>query len=195
MQLRTAIKEQTAWVTSVKKWEVLTKATLSQILVPAASVPLPPVPGAPTLPPLPATAYSVVGGGSSEQFVDVEVPLGLVVSIKLMFQRLDSSGSGRLCGEQIAKWLETKGADVTQSSVKYMIDIADHNGDGVLDFWEFLGMQLYLSMGLYRQGVVLVEWMGFVAGRQTVSPYIPSAPTVLPPLTPYPPAGAAYGSP
>ena len=56
------------------------------------------------------------------------------------FQNFDSDGSGKISGEELKQALTSIGEDITDDQLVKMIKEADKDGDGQVDYEEFLKM-------------------------------------------------------
>uniref|UniRef100_A0A7S1JDE6 EF-hand domain-containing protein n=2 Tax=Eutreptiella gymnastica TaxID=73025 RepID=A0A7S1JDE6_9EUGL len=162
-RLQDALDIQEDWLQRVKDWESLVKAQLKTMLIPAGNIPLEPFPEPPQQP---APVQSIVPKPLiNPDFFIVPLDLGILISIKHIFERLDPQGNGLLAVRDIGDWVSSKGVSIDHSSLQHMISIADYDQDGCLTFWEFFAVQSYITLGLYKKEVPLMEWVGFVTCR------------------------------
>jgi len=162
--LKKALAEQDQWVAAATVWEEQVNALLAGMN--AQYLPtMPPPPSHPTfgnglqsMGPM----GTVIPMSMWQPYASVTITLGLITSIQSIFNRLDTDCDGRLSGEELGKWVSSKGVPITFENLRSMIAMADADNDGHLDFWEFLGVQVYLTMGLRGQ-MDLRDWMMFVS--------------------------------
>jgi hypothetical protein len=131
-------------------------------------------------------------------YAQVSVTLGLITHIKHIFARLDTNNEGQLDGMALGNWITSKGIGVTWDSLQKMIELADTNNDGALNFWEFLGIQVYLSLRLQDQ-FELHEWLLFAtqsayADQTSAIEYYDPNEIRLPQLPSPPAAAASHGT-
>ena len=60
--------------------------------------------------------------------------------LKAAFRFLDKDGNGTVEPEEIGEVLKTLGIEITDEEIKDIMSNLDENGDGVMDFNEFVGM-------------------------------------------------------
>eukprot|EP01012_Entosiphon_sulcatum_P000081 TRINITY_DN100122_c0_g1_i1.p1 TRINITY_DN100122_c0_g1~~TRINITY_DN100122_c0_g1_i1.p1 ORF type:complete len:110 (-),score=21.52 TRINITY_DN100122_c0_g1_i1:20-349(-) len=97
-----------------------------------------------------------------EEFKKIPLPLGTLIHYKLCFERADKDANGRLDIMELGEWAQRMGMrNVSFQDLKAMIQQVDINHNGKVDFWEFLGIQLYISLNLAGQ-VDLGEFVKFL---------------------------------
>eukprot|EP00996_Jenningsia_fusiforme_P002866 NODE_367_length_2355_cov_12.967042_g342_i0.p1 GENE.NODE_367_length_2355_cov_12.967042_g342_i0~~NODE_367_length_2355_cov_12.967042_g342_i0.p1 ORF type:complete len:613 (-),score=138.29 NODE_367_length_2355_cov_12.967042_g342_i0:404-2242(-) len=100
-------------------------------------------------------------------FRRVPIDLGLLHSLKLAFMEADSDRRGYLTVDQLGQWAQrvdpVRMARVTHEELRRMVAMVDLERRGGVGFWEFIGIQIYVLLGLY--GYSLPSWMRFVTQR------------------------------
>jgi len=76
-----------------------------------------------------------LAGRSSKDFTVLEI-----ANLKAAFKEFDVDGGGSISKDELDKTMKSMGAKLNAEEVQRMMDIADTNRDGVLDFEEFLDM-------------------------------------------------------
>merc|ERR1711936_20869 len=61
------------------------------------------------------------------------------------FKHLDKDGSGNLDAEELRTILTTMGDSMTEEQVEMFLKMADKNGDGVVDYSEFVQMNNFTA--------------------------------------------------
>ena len=56
------------------------------------------------------------------------------------FKSYDTDGSGKITAEELANWMSRHGRVMTNEQIELMIQAFDDNGDGEIDYNEFLLM-------------------------------------------------------
>jgi hypothetical protein len=98
-------------------------------------------------------------------FRSVAIPLGTFVHLKLSFQRADLGQSGQLDLTKLS-WAQKQGGipnTIPADQLRWMVQSVDAGHSGVVSFWEFLGIQMFLMMRLGEKGFDFREWLTFVA--------------------------------
>eukprot|EP00670_Eutreptiella_braarudii_P012307 CAMPEP_0174329344 /NCGR_PEP_ID=MMETSP0810-20121108/15766_1 /TAXON_ID=73025 ORGANISM="Eutreptiella gymnastica-like, Strain CCMP1594" /NCGR_SAMPLE_ID=MMETSP0810 /ASSEMBLY_ACC=CAM_ASM_000659 /LENGTH=675 /DNA_ID=CAMNT_0015443783 /DNA_START=76 /DNA_END=2103 /DNA_ORIENTATION=- len=96
-----------------------------------------------------------------EQFRAIEITLEYLKMLKFHFQQADRHRRGFLDINDLGEWARSQGAQVDLERLQKMIDQVDVNRRGVVTFWAFLGIQIYLAMGMQATTNVR-DWMQFV---------------------------------
>eukprot|EP01006_Ploeotia_vitrea_P010705 TRINITY_DN27761_c0_g1_i1.p1 TRINITY_DN27761_c0_g1~~TRINITY_DN27761_c0_g1_i1.p1 ORF type:complete len:853 (+),score=107.25 TRINITY_DN27761_c0_g1_i1:91-2649(+) len=109
------------------------------------------------------SVMGLLGSGTAEysEFRDITIPLGSVVRLKKIFSEADYNGTGSLDLEKLAHWMQKKGETASYDRLQEMITQVDVNKNGKVEFWEFFGIQTYMSLQLHRRGVDLDSWMKY----------------------------------
>lgn len=85
------------------------------------------------------------------QAVELGISLGMsedeVLGYKAQFDATDLDGGGTISNDELKQVLRKCGVSVTDAEVKRYILEFDTDGDGVLDFAEFLGMMHKFNQG------------------------------------------------
>ena len=63
-----------------------------------------------------------------------------IAEMKEAFSVFDRNGNGFICAAELRQVMETMGEKLTDAEVDEMINEADTNGDGQIDYEEFLRM-------------------------------------------------------
>jgi hypothetical protein len=97
-----------------------------------------------------------------EDFKKVPMPLGTLIHYKLCFERADKDKSGKLDIMELGEWAQRMGLkNITFDDLKKMITQVDVNHNGKVDFWEFLAIQLYITLDLSKT-IDLAEFVKFL---------------------------------
>ena len=65
-----------------------------------------------------------------------------VAEIKETFKEMDVDGNGTITSEELQKVMKEQGEKLTEAVINVMVAMADTNGDGKIDFEEFLQMAI-----------------------------------------------------
>eukprot|EP01004_Peranema_trichophorum_P003024 NODE_203_length_3242_cov_48.072780_g176_i0.p1 GENE.NODE_203_length_3242_cov_48.072780_g176_i0~~NODE_203_length_3242_cov_48.072780_g176_i0.p1 ORF type:complete len:1046 (+),score=310.68 NODE_203_length_3242_cov_48.072780_g176_i0:80-3139(+) len=99
-----------------------------------------------------------------KSFRDIVINLGYLVQIKTAFQKADTQKNGYLNIASVGEYcLQSGRTNVTISQIQKMIEQVDVNRSKGVEFWEFLGIQIYLSQRLKEKDVDLKQWLLFCA--------------------------------
>ena len=79
------------------------------------------------------------------QVIAANLPLDEITGLSEMFHSLDKDGSGTITAEEMQEGLRTKGARIPAADLQRIMDLADINGDGKVDYEEFLAATVYLG--------------------------------------------------
>eukprot|EP01006_Ploeotia_vitrea_P000913 TRINITY_DN103886_c0_g1_i1.p1 TRINITY_DN103886_c0_g1~~TRINITY_DN103886_c0_g1_i1.p1 ORF type:complete len:732 (+),score=156.67 TRINITY_DN103886_c0_g1_i1:66-2261(+) len=99
-------------------------------------------------------------------FQQIIVPLGRLVHLKKSFEESDLDHTGRMDLYQLGRWVKKHGLlHVTHDQLIAMVALVDANHNAEVDFWEFLAIQLFLSLGLIHTvdfgafaGYIVQQW-------------------------------------
>jgi|EP00670_Eutreptiella_braarudii_P002996 5-hydroxyisourate hydrolase-like protein (transthyretin family) len=98
-----------------------------------------------------------------EDFKKIPLHMGTLIHYKLAFERADKDHNGRIDVFELGEWAQSLGLrNLTFEDLKRMISEVDTNHDGRVDFWEFLAIQLYITMNL-SGSVDLHEFVKFLS--------------------------------
>ncbi|KAL0912410.1 hypothetical protein M5K25_018380 [Dendrobium thyrsiflorum] len=67
------------------------------------------------------------------------------LDIKEMFKKLDVDNNGRITIEELKSELHQLGHQIPNADVQILIDVADVDGDGTLEFGEFVAMSIHIK--------------------------------------------------
>ena len=65
-----------------------------------------------------------------------------VAEIKETFKEMDVDGNGTITSEELQKVMKEQGEKLPEALINVMVAMADTNGDGKIDFEEFLQMAI-----------------------------------------------------
>eukprot|EP00668_Euglena_longa_P046910 GGOE01062657.1.p1 GENE.GGOE01062657.1~~GGOE01062657.1.p1 ORF type:complete len:869 (-),score=260.82 GGOE01062657.1:413-3019(-) len=121
--------------------------------------------------PMPLAAVSYPGLRPAGKLSDwstfraVVIPLGTLIYLKHSFQNIDMDGTGAVDLQKLS-WAQQRSAgppQVQADTLKSMLVNMDAAHSGVITFWEFAGLQLFLLLRLGERGFDFREWLTFVS--------------------------------
>ena len=90
--------------------------------------------------------------GSIEEAENDEHVIRAVTEMKRVFATYDENGDGYICKSELEKFMRKLDVDVSEEEISYMIESVDVNGDGYVDFEEFL--ELHTSLAEREEGLL-----------------------------------------
>eukprot|EP00906_Rhabdomonas_costata_P005992 RCo008855 len=97
-----------------------------------------------------------------EEFKKIPIHMGTLIHFKLCFERADQDRDGKIDIMELGEWAQGIGLrNISFEDLKQMIAQVDVNHHGRVDFWEFLAIQLYISLNL-QDTVDLLEFIKFL---------------------------------
>jgi len=88
--------------------------------------------------------------------------MGTLIHYKLAFEKADQDQNGRINLVELGEWAQSLGLrNLKFEDLQKMIREVDLNHDGCVDFWEFLAIQLFITMNL-QASVDLHEFVKFL---------------------------------
>eukprot|EP00667_Euglena_gracilis_P003267 EG_transcript_3273 len=120
-------------------------------------VPLPPMPKLPPLPPLPGRAGQLQPA-TWDNFRALPITMGFLISTKLCFQEADPGYQGFVPTSTLQQW---SAADNDGGLAAKLVDQADVHKTGRINFWSFLGIQVYMALGMYGHADMR-DWILFL---------------------------------
>ncbi|KAJ0793725.1 putative non-specific serine/threonine protein kinase [Helianthus debilis subsp. tardiflorus] len=68
-----------------------------------------------------------------------------IAGLKNMFKMIDADGSGQITLEELKKGLEKVGADLKDSEIAHLMEAADIDNSGTIDYGEFVAAMLHVN--------------------------------------------------
>eukprot|EP01004_Peranema_trichophorum_P003464 NODE_2450_length_1577_cov_34.859697_g2108_i0.p1 GENE.NODE_2450_length_1577_cov_34.859697_g2108_i0~~NODE_2450_length_1577_cov_34.859697_g2108_i0.p1 ORF type:complete len:382 (-),score=105.83 NODE_2450_length_1577_cov_34.859697_g2108_i0:182-1327(-) len=108
-------------------------------------------------------------------FSEITITLGYLMQLKTSFMRADVEKRARLDSVGVARYCQMAGMqNLSLEKVERLIAQVDTDHKGYINFWEFLGIQVYLVQNLKQQGFPIKTWIKFCCqtpkDRTTSSP-------------------------
>jgi calcium-dependent protein kinase len=76
------------------------------------------------------------------------LPLDQIAGLRELFLEVDRDGSGRICVDEFVAALGRKGQVIGRPAAQQILRMADINGDGELDYEEWLSAMINISKSL-----------------------------------------------
>eukprot|EP00879_Flechtneria_rotunda_P004051 GHRR01004294.1.p1 GENE.GHRR01004294.1~~GHRR01004294.1.p1 ORF type:complete len:279 (+),score=107.43 GHRR01004294.1:1153-1989(+) len=73
------------------------------------------------------------------------LPMNEIIGLKEMFHAMDKDGSGTITVDEMRDGLRAKGSKIPESELQRIMENADVNGDGKVDYEEFLAATMHLG--------------------------------------------------
>jgi calcium-dependent protein kinase len=77
--------------------------------------------------------------------ISANLPMEEVFGLREMFLEIDRDGSGSITVKEFKAALRRKGQTINEAAAQQILQMADINGDGELDYEEFLSSMICLS--------------------------------------------------
>uniref|UniRef100_A0A7S1HZR5 EF-hand domain-containing protein n=1 Tax=Eutreptiella gymnastica TaxID=73025 RepID=A0A7S1HZR5_9EUGL len=104
-------------------------------------------------------------------YADVAFDLHLLMQVRRTFLAADVDKSGKLDIKKLGDYCLQQGCqNVTYEQLRSMLTQVDLRGQNAVDFWAFLGIQLYISLDLRSKSIPLLDWMSFCTYSSAAPP-------------------------